>query len=307
MTFARDDVRRFLDMLAAVDGPPMAEMDVATARQMYRRMVELSDRPVADSVETQDFAVPGPAGAMAARSYQPASAISDGTVILFLHGGGFVVGGLETHHGLAAEIARLTGYPLVAVDYRLAPEAPWPAAVDDAMAAARWLAGSPPTLGFPVSRLIVAGDSAGGGLAAILARALRRELAVAAQWLIYPATDMKAAGGSIDEFASGYLLSAESLGWFGRHYAPNPKDEQASPLRAEDWSGLPPALVFACGLDPIRDQGRAYAAKLAAGGNRLIFREGAGQIHMSMQLRAAIPSAQCDLEQQAADLKALLS
>ena len=302
----REDVRRFLDQLATVGGPTIPEAGLAVARQMFRGMVELADRPVADSVETHDFTVPGPAGAMAARGYQPANAIADGTMILYLHGGGFVLGGLESHHGLCAEIARLTGFPVAAVAYRLAPEAPFPAAVDDALAAARWFATSPDEVGFPVSKLIFAGDSAGGCLAAMLARALRRELAVAAQWLIYPATDLGARGGSIDQFGEQHLLTGEALAWFGHQYAADADSELASPLRSSDWEELPPALVFTCGLDPIRDQGRAYAAKLAAAGNRLVFHEAAGQIHGSMQLRGRIPSAQRDLEQQALDLKALL-
>ena len=307
MPFVRADVQRFLDMLAAVDGPQMYEVEPATARQMFRRMVELAERPAPDSVESRDFTLPGPAGVIAARSYHPANAVADGTAILYLHGGGFVLGDLESHHSLVAEISRLTSYPAVAVDYRLAPEAPWPAAVDDALAAARALVKAPEDSGLAVRRLIRAGESAGGTLAARLARALRHELEIAAQWLIYPATETAAKGGSIDAFGEGYMLSGKSLRWFGRHYAPDPYSERSSPLLSDDWEALPPALVFACGLDPIRDQGRDYAAKLAANGNRLIFREGAGQIHGSMQLRGMIPSAQCDLEQQAADLKALLA
>lgn len=307
MTYVREDVQALLGMLAAVGAPPMHEVDPDTARQMYAQMGSVAERPAAADVAQADFAIPGPAGDIPARSYRPADASADAPTIVFFHGGGWVIGDLQSHNSLAAEIARLTGFNTVAVAYRLAPEARWPAAVDDALAAARWIAGAPDALGFKVSRLVFAGDSAGGNLSAIAARALRRELPVAAQWLIYPAVDFTANQGSMTEFADGYVLTAASMDWFGDHYAADVTSERASPLLSDDWTGLPPALVFTCGLDPLRDQGRAYAGKLIAGGNRVIFREAAGQIHGSAQLRLALPSAQADLEAQAADLKALIA
>ncbi|MCG2841439.1 alpha/beta hydrolase [Sandaracinobacter sp. RS1-74] len=307
MPFVREDVKQLLTMLAAVEGPQMHEVDPATARAMYQQMGSIAERPAPADVIQTDLSIPGPAGAIRARSYRPADPVADGTAIVFFHGGGWVIGDLQTHNSLAAEIAKLTGFPTVAIDYRLAPEAPWPAAVDDALAAARWIAGSPAELGFPVSRLIFAGDSAGGNLSAIAARALRRETPVAAQWLIYPGVDMAAAEGSMVEFAEGYLLTAASMLWFGNHYAADATHPNASPILSDDWAELPPALVFTCGLDPLRDQGRAYAGKLIAAGNRVVFREAAGQVHGSAQLRQAIPSAQTDLEAQVADLKALLA
>jgi acetyl esterase len=307
MVYVREDVQQLLGMMAAVGGPQMHEVDPETARQMYLQMGSIGERPVPAGVTLADFEIPGPAGAIRARSYRPEGAAADGTTIVFYHGGGWVIGDLETHNALAAEIARLTGYNTVAVDYRLAPEARFPAAVDDALAAARWIAGSPDTLGFKVSRLIFCGDSAGGNLSAIAARELRGDVDVAAQWLIYPGVDMTDQTGSMQEFAEGYLLTGAGMEWFGMHYAAEVESHLASPLLSADWEGLPPALVFTCGLDPLRDQGRAYAAKLIQAGNRVIFREAAGQVHGSAQLRQAIPSAQVDLERQAADLKALLA
>ncbi len=307
MVFVREDVKQLLGMMAAVEGPQMHEVDPETARQMYVQMGSIGERPAPADVKQTDLSIPGPAGAIPARSYQPAKAVADGTTIVFYHGGGWVIGDLETHNSLAAEIAKLTGFNTIAVDYRLAPETPWPGAVEDALAAARWVAGSPSGLGFKVSRLIFAGDSAGGNLSAIAARALRRETPVAAQWLIYPGVDMTNAEGSMMEFADGYLLTAAGMAWFGSHYAADVTHPHASPILSDDWTDLPPALVFTCGLDPLRDQGRAYAGRLIAGGTRVIFREAAGQVHGSAQMRAAIPSAQTDLEGQVADLKALLA
>ncbi len=306
MACVRDDVKQILGMLAAVGGPQMHEVDPETARAMYLQMGLIGERPVPEGVTLGDIEIPGPAGAIRARTYRPANA-AEGTTIVFYHGGGWVIGDLESHNSFAAEIARLTGFNTVAIDYRLAPEAPWPAAVDDALAAARWIAGSPAALGFAAGRLIFCGDSAGGNLSAIAARALRHELPVAAQWLIYPGVDMTADTGSMQDFAEGYLLTAAGMAWFGLHYAADVAHPHASPILSDDWHGLPPALVFTCGLDPLRDQGRAYAGKLIAAGNRVIFREAAGQVHGSAQLRQAIPSAQADLEAQAADLKALLA
>jgi acetyl esterase len=307
MVFVREDVQALLAMMATVGGPQMHEVDPETARQMYLQMGAIGERPVPAGVALADFEIPGPAGAIGARSYRPEGAAADGTTIVFYHGGGWVIGDLETHNALAAEIAKLTGFNTVAVDYRLAPEARFPAAVEDSLAAARWIAGSPQSLGFEVKRLIFCGDSAGGNLSAIAARELRGEVTVAAQWLIYPGVDMTDQAGSMQDFAEGYLLTAAGMEWFGLHYAAEVESHLASPLLSADWHGLPPALVFTCGLDPLRDQGRAYAAKLIETGNRVIFREAAGQVHGSAQLRQAIPSAQADLEAQAADLKALLA
>lgn len=307
MTFVREDVQQLLGMLAAAGGPLMHEVDPATARQMYVQMGSIAERPAPATVAQADILIPGPAGGIRARTYRPETLSALGLTIVFFHGGGWVIGDLETHNSLVAEIARLAGCNAVAVDYRLAPEAPWPAAVDDALAAARWVSRSPAELGFKVGKLVFAGDSAGGNLSAIAARALRKEMPVAAQWLIYPGVDMTDDKGSMAEFADGYLLTAASMGWFGGHYAADPADPLASPILSDDWTNLPPAVVFTCGLDPLRDQGRAYAAKLIAAGNRVIFREAAGQVHGSAQLRGALPSAQADLEGQIADLKALLA
>ena len=306
MAFVRDDVQNLLTMLASVPGPQMHEVDAPTARAMYQQMGAVAERPVPASVSMQDLEIPGPAGPIKVRHYNGGGRVGD-TAIVFFHGGGWVIGDLESHNSLCAEIALLTGMQVVAVDYRLAPEHVWPAAVDDCLAAARWVASSPPELNMTVEKLIFAGDSAGGNLSAIAARTLRKEMHVAAQWLIYPGVDMVTTSGSMAEFADGYLLTAAGMAWFGENYAADVTSPLASPILSDDWEALPPAMVFVCGLDPLRDQGRAYAGKLIAAGNRVIFREAAGQVHGSAQLRGALPSAQADLEGQIADLKALLA
>ena len=188
--------------------------------------------------------------------------------------------------------------PVIAVDYRLAPEAKWPAAPDDAEAATRWIAGSPPELGRSVTSLVLMGDSAGGNLTIITAQALRDEPAAApviVQVPIYPATDSSKPYDSFDEFADGgFLLTRDSLKWFEDHYGADADHTRTSPLLV-DLARLPPALVVTASLDPLRDQGRAYAAALALAGVPVTFREMVGTIHGFITLRQAIPSAQGDV------------
>lgn len=303
----REDVAKLLELLNAAPGPQIHETEPGIGRQMYRQMTSLLERPAAALHRRVDLAIPGPAGAVAARLYQAAPAAGPAPLLLYFHGGGWVIGDLETHDSLCAEIARLSGLTVVSVDYRLAPETRFPGAVEDCLAAARWAAGAPAEPGHAVTGLVLAGDSAGGNLAAVVARETAGELPLLAQWLIYPGVDMAASGGSLEAFAEGYLLTAAGMAWFMANYAPEPGHPWASPLRAPGWEGLPPALVFTCGLDPLRDQGRAYAARLIETGHRTIFREAAGQVHGCLTARAALPSAQADLEGQIADLKALLA
>ncbi|GGI88675.1 acetylhydrolase [Polymorphobacter multimanifer] len=308
----RPDVQMLLGMLASQPGPPMHELDAATARDMYNAMAQMADSPRGELAEVKELTIAGDAGAIPARLYRPTDATHPAPVLLFFHGGGWVIGNLDTHDSACAAIARGLGLSVVSVDYRLAPEHRFPAAVDDCLAAARWLATSPAEIGHPVSGLIPAGDSAGGTLAAITSQQLAGQLPVSivAQWLIYPGTDMQASSGSMEDFADGYLLTRETMDWFMNHYfegGDDRTDPRASPLAAESLKGQPPTLVFTCSLDPLRDQGRAYAARLIEAGVPTIFREAEGQIHGSLTLRAGIPSAQADLDGNLAALRLLLT
>lgn len=307
MPFIREDVRAALAMFNQSTGPKMQDSTPQIARQMTESMIDVLELPAPALQRRTDLDIPGPAGDIPARLYQAVTPAGPAPLIVYFHGGGWVVGSLATHDSLCAEIARLTGWSVVSVAYRLAPEAPFPAGVDDAIAAARWLATASDLAGHPISGLILAGDSAGGNLAAVSARALASEVPLLAQWLLYPGTDMLAAGGSIDAFGKGYLLDTAGMKWLIDLYQPVGDDPRASPLRSDDWEGLPPALVFACGLDPLRDQVRAYAARLVEAGCRVIYREADGQIHGCLSLRKAVPSAQQDLVGLVADLKALLA
>lgn len=311
MPFVRPDVANILALLNSQPGPQLHEGSPEAGRAAMSAMVQMMERPRGDLALVSDLTVAASDGhAIPVRLYRPASDAAPAPVLLYFHGGGWVIGDIATHDSLCAEIARTLGMTLVSVDYRMGPEHPFPKAVEDCQDVARWLAASPADIGHPVTGIVPAGDSAGGNLAAVTAQALAGRLPVPtiAQWLIYPGTDMTADTGSMVEFAEGHLLTRASMDWFMRHYMGDADraDVRASPLKAESLAGQPPALVYTCSLDPLRDQGRAYAAKLIAAGVRTIFREAEGQCHGSVTLRAAIPSAQDDLLACLKDLRLLI-
>lgn len=302
MPFVRPDVKAFLDFLNSQPGPQMHELDAPSARMMYRAMGQMVELPRGELAHVEDLSIPGDHGhSIPARLYCPKKhGGQPAPVLLFFHGGGWVIGDLETHDSACAEIARGLGMTVIAIDYRLAPEHPFPAAADDCLAATRWVAGSPEAIGHAVTGLVLAGDSAGGNLASVCAQQLHDKLPVPilAQWLIYPGVDMTANSGSMVDFAEGFLLTNAGMTWFMGHYlgeGDRGLDPLASPYHGDRFEGLPPALVFTCGLDPLRDQGRAYAGKLIEHGVPTVYREAKGQIHGSLTLRQAIPSAQGDL------------
>jgi acetyl esterase len=307
--FVRPDVRQFLGFLNGQPGPRTHEVDAPTARTLFKALPQLADHPVGELAVIRDLAIPGPAGTIPARLFDARERREPGPAVVFFHGGGFVVGDLDTHAGVCAEFARVLDLPVVAVDYRLAPEATWPAAPDDCEAAARWVAESPAELGRRVTALVVSGDSAGGNLAIVVAIDLRDRPAavpVIVQAPIYPAADMTREYPSFSEFSDGFLLTRDSMIWFGYAYAADLHHQRASPLAA-DLAGLPPAVVMTASLDPIRDQGRAYAAALAQAGVPVVFREAAGTIHGFLNLRRAIPSAEGDTRAFLAQLRAAIA
>lgn len=314
MPFVRPDVQAFLDQLKAMGGTPLNQLDAPTARQMFRAMGQMVELPRGSVARVEDLQIPTVHGhSVPARLYSTHAQVSEpAPVVVYYHGGGWVIGDLETHDSLCAETARVLGITVVSIDYRLAPEHRFPAAVEDCLAATQWIADSPAPIGHAVSGIVVAGDSAGGNLAAVCAQELTGKLPVPilAQWLIYPGTDMVNPYESLTAFAEGYFLSHDDMNWFQGSYIPGEADRshtRASPILASTLEGQPPALVFTCGLDPLRDQGRAYAARLIQAGVELRFREAKGQIHGCFNLRAAIPSAQGDLAGCLADLKDLIN
>ncbi len=294
----RDDVRRFLDYLNALPGLRTHELSPADARKLMLASRDLADIPVGELAIMRDLAASGPSGAIPLRLFDARETRAAGPALIFFHGGGFVLGDLDTHAPFCADLARRLDMPVIAVGYRLAPEHPFPAGVEDAIAAARWIATSPPELGRQITGLVTCGDSAGGNFAIVTSLALRDDPAavpVIAQWLIYPAADPAKGYPSFSDFAQGYLLTIDSMHWFDRAYAPDGQDWRYSPL-LNDQAGMPPTLVLTAGLDPIRDQGRAYAAACIQAGVCTIFHEARGNIHGFINLRRAIPSSEADID-----------
>ena len=307
--YVRPDVRQFLTYLNALPGPKSHELPPAEARALLKGMRHVADAPTGELAVLRDLSCPGPGGEIPLRLFDRRETRSAGPLMLFLHGGGFVLGDLDSHEPLCAELARPLDLPVLAVDYRLAPEHPWPAGVEDAIAAARWAAEGPTELGRDVTGLVPCGDSAGGNFAIIVSLALRdtpARVPVLAQWPIYPAADPGNGYPSYEDFSEGYLLTKPGMDWFEDCYAADHRDWRYSPL-VKSQAGMPPTLVTTASLDPIRYQGRAYAAACIEAGVPVIFQEAKGNIHGYMNLRKAIPSAQQDLLDGVAALKLLLA
>jgi len=306
--FVRPDVRAFLDWLNTLPGPRSHEAGPEEARKMMvagRYALDAEERPIAVK---RDLVIDGPGGPLRLRLYDRRETRGPGPVMAFFHGGGWVIGDLETHEPLCVDVALDLDLPVVAVDYRLAPEHPFPAAFDDCLAAARWIGAGPEALGRTASGLVLAGDSAGGNLTAAVSAALRDEPAavpVQAQWLIYPAADPCKRYPSYEQFAEGHVLTKSSMDWFEESYAGPRNDWRYSPM-LKGMDGLPPTFVLTASLDPIRDQGRAYGAACAKAGVETVFHEAQGTVHGFLNLRKALPSAQADLGICLAYLKAML-
>src|SRR4051812_41574781 len=237
-------VQGLLDAMASMDGPKLHELTPVEARAMFEAMRTAPPEPPTLASVT-DGKVTSPEGhVIPIRTYVP---VVDGPppVCVFFHGGGWVIGSIESHDATCRELAARSGCAVVSVDYRLAPETPYPGPLDDCVAATEWAAKNGPEHGFDGNRIVVAGDSAGGNLAAAVALVARERggPAIAGQVLVYPATDLTLSHPSITENGEGYFLTAEAMRWFTGHYGGDPAtDALVSPLHAKDHTGLPPAL-----------------------------------------------------------------
>jgi acetyl esterase len=261
-------------LLAAMEAqgaPDFAELSVSQARDVAGTFKALQG-PLVQVASVRDRTVPGPAGALPIRIYTPNGAPRG--VLVYFHGGGWVIGDLETHDVLCRQLTAGAGIAVVAVDYRLAPEHKFPAAADDALTATRWVAAHAGELGVDTARLAVGGDSAGGNLAAVVSLMARDQGGppLAMQVLLYPVTDVAAEAQSYTDFADGFMLTRDSMRWFIAHYLSGRRDAtdwRVSPLRAPSLAGVAPALVVTAGFDPLRDEGDAYARKLREAGVRV--------------------------------------
>lgn len=292
-------VRKLLESMA--NQPPVSydSLGPELARRSYRESRQRLQAPPVAAAEVRDVQAATSAGPLRMRLYRPFS-LSGGQplgplpCLVYFHGGGFTLGDLDSHDGLCRALSHQGQCALVAVDYRLAPEHRFPAAVEDAVAAVQWVRAQAQMLGLDGSRVAVGGDSAGGALAAVTAMALRGEAsALAMQLLLYPITDMAHDLPSHHRLAQGYGLTRESLLWFRANYLPDPSlvsDWRASPLRGE-LAGLPPACVITAGFDPLLDEGRCYAERLQQAGVPLTYECFGGMIHGFVLMTAHVAAA----------------
>ncbi|MGD2132735.1 MAG: alpha/beta hydrolase [Maricaulaceae bacterium] len=296
------------DLLALVKEkarPKPGETSVEHSRKINERGSVYFARQDLPDRACRDLTIPGPADPIPARLYPPAdpkrdaepgSAPAPHGLLVYFHGGGFVLGSIESHDSLCRQLADASGAAVLSVDYRLAPEHPFPAGLDDALAATRWAGENMTALGVEAGGLAVGGDSAGGNLAAVAAHILRDEGGpkIAFQLLIYPGTDSDADTASRRDFAEGYYLERSTIEWFHAQYLQNGEDvldPRISPLRAPDLAGLPPTYLVTAGFDPLRDEGAAYARALKTAGVAVQYVDYPGEIHGFFNMTAAIAEA----------------
>ncbi|WP_020694701.1 alpha/beta hydrolase [Reyranella massiliensis] len=298
----------FLQLLARSGQPPLHQLGVVEARQQFDAfMLLLGGRP-APVGEIVDRTMAGPAGSLRIRIYRPAHSVARLLpTVLYFHGGGWAIGSLEGYDLACRYFCARSGCAVVSVDYRLAPEHKFPAAIDDGIAAFRWLATEAAGLGLDPDRIVLAGDSAGGTIAAVAAQELRGEpRPPCLQWLVYPATDLGGDTPSHKSCGEGFLLTQADMDWFRGQYLNTPAevdDPRASPLRAADLAGVAPALVFTAGFDPLRDEGQAYAKRLSAAGVKTIHREFDTLIHGFVGMRGALQAAARAMDDMVAGLR----
>jgi acetyl esterase len=297
----------YLDQMAALNAPPLYTLTpefIRQATRMQRAMLG-EPEPVAN-VETR--VIPGPAGDIPIRIYTP-SGNGPFPVLVFFHGGGWVICDLDTHDDICRSLTNQAACIVVSVDYRLAPEHKFPAAPEDCYAATCWVAGNAAQLNGDPSRIAAGGDSAGGNLAAVISQMARDQggPSLVFQLLIYPATDFKATTPSSEENARGYFLEKQDMIWFMNHYLNGEEDKLnplASPLKASDLSGLPPALIITAQYDPLRDEGELYGQQLKAAGVPVTMSRYNGMIHGFLSMAAVLDQGKQAIAECASALRA---
>lgn len=298
--------RAVLEQMAGAGAPPINELSVKEAREASAALAAMHGAPeTVGSVE--DRLLPGPGGDLPVRIYTPAG---NGPipVLLYFHGGGWVIGDIDSSDGLCRTLANAAGCIVVSVGYRLAPEHPFPAAAEDAYHATLWAAKHASGFGGDPSRIAVCGDSAGGNLAAVVAQIARDRLtpAICFQLLIYPVTDGACNTPSYRDNAEGYFLTRDAMQWFWNHYVPNDADRNqayASPLRARNFAGLPAVMVITAEFDPLRDEGELYAERMRAAGVPVQLVRYDGMIHGFFAMGAVIDQGRAAIRQSAAAVR----
>jgi acetyl esterase len=293
--------------------PPYETVSPAEARELYLKGRAVSNPEPPELASVKELAIPGPGGAIPARVYTPKTfRQADGMspCLVFFHGGGWVIGDLDSHDVVCRTLAHEGELIVIAVDYRLSPEAKFPAAVDDAIAATTWISNNAMTLGIDAARLVVGGDSAGGNLAAVVSIHARdvNGPRIAGQVLIYPGTDFRMTHPSHREPETSILLTHSVIQWFKNHYLNGPEDIddwRASPARVENLARLPPAYVLTAGADPLRDEGDEFATRLKGAGVPVTWRTFPGQFHGFFTMGKLLPQAIVAVREIGVWLKAL--
>jgi acetyl esterase len=302
--------RRIIDATNAQNLPAIEQMSPDEAREMLRQRTAALG-PVEDVATVSEHRVPVDGGTIGVRVYAPA-APGPLPALVFYHGGGWVIGDLYTHDGICRAVANAAGCIVASVDYRLAPEFKYPVAAEDSYAALRWIVEHARELGVDARRIAVGGDSAGGNLATVVALMARERHGpeLTFQLLIYPVTDYAFETPSYRENADGYLLTRDGMRWFWHHYLAHREDgaqPYASPLRARDLAGLPPALVITAEYDPLRDEAEGYAARLADAGVPVTLTRYSGMIHGFFRFTRLMDQARIALDEVAAALRKALA
>lgn len=306
--------RKLLQLIEDKGIPPTHTLSPAEARAIYRERRAFTQPQPPEVQSVQDLAAQGPAGPIPLRIYRPLGSIPADPlpVLVYYHGGGWVIGDLDTHDTLCRELANGAGCAVVSVDYRMGPEHRFPAAVDDAIAALRWVSHNARDLSVDASRIAVGGDSAGGNLAAVAAIAAREAggPALRFQLLVYPATDMRRTAASHVTNGQGYLLTSDTMRYFHDHYIADPAhdlDWRASPLLHPELSRLPPAFMLTAGYDPLRDEGLQYAQRLTQAGVSTTLVCFERQIHGFLPMGKVLDEANVAVQLCAAQLRQALA
>jgi acetyl esterase len=306
------DVQLLLAMLERQGNPPIETLPPAEARAGVLHQSKAFAGPEIPVKTVRDIQVDGATGPLRARHYVPDEAGGPHPLIVYYHGGGFVICDLDTHDAPCRLLCQYAGAHVLSIDYRLAPEHPFPAAIEDCQAALRWAFEHVGELGADPNRIAVGGDSAGGNISTVMALLGRKgeNPMPHMQLLIYPVTDFTDPHPSQHTFGEGFFLTQSEMDWFHEHYALNcgadARDPRLSPLHVDDLSGMPPAYLCTAGFDPLRDEGEAYADKLRAAGNRVVFRRFPGLIHGFANMTAASRTSRDAMVELSGSVRALL-
>ncbi len=306
------ELQAVVDAALNPDAPHGADIPLEMLRAGYVMLSQAQGLADIACTSIEDMTIPGPAGDIGARRYIPADApAAPMPALIFIHGGGFMIGDLDSHDSVCRQLANSAACQVIAIDYRLAPEHPFPAAADDAIAAANWICDNAASLDIDPARIAVGGDSAGGNLSAVVSNELGRDR-LKFQLLIYPATDRTTETESMSVLKkAGVTLDEKILDYFNKNYfgdvEADPADPRISPAKSDRLASAPPAHVVTAEYDPLRDEGRAYAELLEAAGVRVSYKCYDGLMHNFIQQTAVVKSARQAVEDMAAMLKAALS